>query len=49
MLPVGMMFRGPQCFKKHWFVELWGVHVDLIWPMAYITLSGKAITSHFLE
>jgi len=18
------MFRGPQCFKKHWFVELWG-------------------------
>ena len=24
MLPVGIMFSGPQCIKKHWSVELRG-------------------------
>jgi len=24
ILPVGIMFKGPQCFKKHLFVEMWG-------------------------
>ena len=36
MLPVGIMFRGPQCFKKTLVCRVvGGVHVDVMWPMAY--------------